>query len=82
MSAAGIFTDMAGLEILGCGARFSIRRGGIVIAGHYSSHGNAVAALRGVERRIATKTRRCMCCGGSFTSTGNRLCEPCKKDAE
>jgi hypothetical protein len=72
------------LQIVGKGLSNWIARGGQILAGPYTSHQNAVAALRGVEARLRPVTlRRCLCCGQPITSTGrgHRLCPSCREQA-
>lgn len=71
------------LTIAGVGLSWSIYLHGRPVAGPYTSHDNAVAALRGVERRLAPPAplRRCLCCGMQFPSTNYRLCDTCRKEA-
>lgn len=72
------------LDIRGAGASWSILRDGRVIAGPYTAHQNAVAALRGVERRLApSRIVACLCCGADLRSTGpgHRLCPACREAA-
>lgn len=72
------------LSIRGSGTSFAIMAGGRVIAGPYTGHGNAIAALRGVEARLApVLARACMACATSFKtkSRGQRLCPTCRSNA-
>jgi hypothetical protein len=74
---------MNDLAITGSGTSFAVSAGGRVIARRFTSHGNAVAALPGIEARLRpVQIRRCLCCKTHFTSTGpgNRLCATCKRD--
>ena len=73
---------MTALDIRGSGTSFAIMQGSVVLAGPYTSHDNAVAAIRGVETRLTpTRQRTCLCCTTDFTSRGHRLCPTCRKDA-
>lgn len=75
---------MADFTITGTGVSNWITSRGRTVAGPYTSHQNAVAALRGVEaRRRPVTLRRCLCCTETFKSTGpgNRLCPICRRDA-
>lgn len=75
---------MTDLQIVGKGLSNWIARGGQTVAGPYTSHGNAIAALPGVAARLRPVTlRRCLCCPNHFPSTGrgHRLCPSCRKDA-
>jgi tRNA(Ile2) C34 agmatinyltransferase TiaS len=75
---------VADLQIIGSGTSFALKRGDQVVAGPYTSHGNATAALRGVEARLQPVTIcRCLGCGQQFKSRGrgNRLCSTCRRDA-
>lgn len=74
----------ADLQIIGKGLANYIAQGGRTVAGPYTSHGNAIAALPGVAARLAPVTIRCcLHCRESFNSTGkgNRLCPTCRRDA-
>jgi hypothetical protein len=71
------------LSIAGNDRAFFILAGKREIAGPYTSNGNAVAALRGVEARIAPVTiRACLTCSTHFKSRGrgNRLCPSCTRE--
>lgn len=75
---------MTELSIIGKGLSNWIARGRQPIAGPYTSHQNAVAALRGVEARLKpVRVTACLCCRNHFKSTGrgNRLCPSCRRDA-
>ncbi|MES2667420.1 MAG: hypothetical protein V4712_15080 [Pseudomonadota bacterium] len=68
------------LTIRGAGTSHAIYHGTTIIAGPYTSHGNATAALRGVERRLMPAIlRRCLCCPRQFPSRGERLCRACRE---
>jgi hypothetical protein len=70
------------LDIRGAGRSFVILQGTKALPGRYTSAGNATAALRGIERRLApTITRRCLTCSRPFRSTGpgHRLCNCCRR---
>lgn len=72
------------LDIRGCGTVFFILHQGATVGGPYSSHDNAVAALRGVERRLDPKVAkfRCCCtCRRGFMSTGEVKCPSCSRRA-
>lgn len=74
---------MSGLSIIGKGICNWIAQGGRPIAGPYTSHQNAVTALRGVEaRRKPVLIRQCLGCDNHFKSIGpgNRLCPSCRKE--
>ena len=70
------------LDIRGSGTNWAVFHGQDLIA-HATSHGNAIVALTGIERRLNTKSRPCLCCRDLFQSTGihHRLCATCKKEA-
>ncbi len=70
------------LEIRGSGHSFAILRAGRVLA-RATSHGNAIARLPGLERKLQSIPRRCMACSTSFQSRGkhHRLCPTCGKGA-
>jgi hypothetical protein len=75
---------MPDLTITGKGLSNWITSRGRTVAGPYTSHQNAVAALRGVEARQRVVTiRRCLCCPTQFPSTGpgHRLCPTCRRYA-
>lgn len=75
---------MNDLSIIGCGTFFSVVQGRRVVAQGMTSHGNAIAALPGIEARLRpVLIRDCLCCATPFKSTGkgNRLCPQCRKDA-
>lgn len=75
---------MNDLSIIGKGLSNWIAQGGKPIAGPYTSHGNALAALPGVEaRRKPVQIRTCLGCPNHFKSTGpgHRLCPSCRRDA-
>lgn len=75
---------MSELQIAGKGVSNWIVLGTRKVAGPFTSHGNAVAALPGVQSRLLPITiRPCICCGVHFKSMGkaNRLCPSCKRDA-
>ena len=74
---------MTALDIRGSGSSWAIMRGKAQIAGPYWGEHLAIAALRGVERRLHTTTRPCLCCNQPFASTGkaHRMCKTCRKDA-
>lgn len=73
------------LSITGSGQSFQVRIGGRAMAQRrFTSHGNAVAALPGIERQLrlaSAATRACLCCRAPFRSTGpgHRLCTSCRK---
>lgn len=74
----------ADLSIAGKGLSNWIAQGGHTVAGPYTSHGNAIAALPGVQARLRPVTiTPCLCCGDHFKSTGkgNRLCPSCTREA-
>ena len=74
----------ADLQVIGKGLSNWIAQGARIVAGPYTSHGNAVAALPGVSARLRPVTiRPCLCCGTSFKSMGkgNRLCASCGREA-
>lgn len=74
---------MSDLQVIGKGLSNWIAQGGRTVAGPYTSHGNAVAALPGVSARLRPVTiRPCLCCGTHFKSMGkaNRLCPTCRRD--
>lgn len=74
---------MSALDIRGSGTSWAIMRGKAQIAGPYWGEHLAIAALRGVKRRLRSTTRACICCTAPFASTGkaHRMCAPCRKDA-
>lgn len=72
------------LQIRGCGTSWSIMADGVALSTRYHGHHLAIAALRGVQQRLAPPVQRqCLCCATPFpsTGTGNRLCPTCRKDA-
>lgn len=74
----------AKIDIIGSGHNYAVRVDGRPLARRFTSTGNAIAALPGIERGLRPiTTRRCLCCGTPFTSAGpmNRLCTPCQKEA-
>lgn len=74
----------ADLQIIGKGLSNWIAQGTRTVAGPYTSHGNAIAALPGVAARLRPVTiARCLRCGDPFKSMGkgNRLCLTCRRDA-
>lgn len=70
------------LDIRGCGNSFAIWQGDRAVAGPYSSHDNAVSALRGVEQRLDPKVTRYRICTrcrtGFFATAGACHCRTCK----
>lgn len=69
------------LDIRGSGRAFFILHRGATVGGPYTSHDNAIAALRGVERRLSpgtAKFRSCTRCRTGFLSTGDVQCPACK----
>jgi hypothetical protein len=73
---------MPALDIRGSGRSFFILQNGVAVGGPYTGHGNAIAALRGVERRLnptLTKFRSCSGCGRGFLTTGTPNCPSCRK---
>lgn len=72
------------LEIRGSGrGRIVVRRSDLaVIGGPYTSEGNAITALRGLERRLRpVRIRPCLAgCGINIASQGpgHRLCAACR----
>ena len=75
---------MSDLQIIGQGTWFTVKRGNQVLADRFTSHGNAVAALPGIEARLRPVTvRACLSCTHHFKSIGpgNRLCPSCRRDA-
>ncbi|GAB1361781.1 hypothetical protein MASR1M32_10170 [Rhodobacter sp.] len=72
------------LDIRGSGTAWFILHRGQRVGGPYTGHGNAVAALRGVERRLAPQTakfRSCCTCKQGFLSTGETHCPDCRMGA-
>lgn len=70
----------ADLEIRGAGNSFAIWTCGAPLPARYTSHGNAVAALAGVRRRLTpVLIRLCLTCPAHFKSTGpgHRRCPSC-----
>lgn len=71
------------LHVQGSGRSFAILQGRQIVA-RATSNGNAIAALRGVETRLAPVTSRpCLGCATPISSTGkgHRLCPTCRKGA-
>lgn len=68
------------LHIRGSGHSFAILQGSKIL-GRATTHGNAVAALPGIQRRLQSKPRPCLGCRTSFQSRGahHRLCPTCGK---
>lgn len=74
---------MTQIDIIGSGHSYAVRVDGRPLARRFTSAGNAIAALPGIERGLRPTTiRRCLRCGHNFTSVGpqNRLCPSCKKE--
>ncbi len=72
------------LDIRGSGSAFVLISGGLPLPKRYDSHKAAVAAERGVLRRLQlTALQSCLSCGQGFRSTGrgNRLCGSCRSGA-
>jgi hypothetical protein len=70
------------LQITGQGTWFSVLYRGHVVADRLTSHGNAIAALPGIQARLRpVRIIRCMGCPTHFKSTGkgHRLCPQCRK---
>lgn len=75
---------MPALTITGKGLSNWITAGGRTVAGPYTSHQNAVVALRGVEARLRPVVNRlCLGCKDPLKSTGpgHRLCPSCRRKA-
>ncbi len=75
---------MTALFITGAGRSFVVRSGDQVLSRRFTSHGNAVAALPGIEARLRpVLIRDCLNCRTPFKSTGkgNRLCPHCARSA-
>lgn len=71
----------AQLDVRGSGHSFAVYQGKTRVGRHYSGHTAAIAALRGIEARLApTTTRPCLTCGTPFASSGrgHRLCRGCR----
>lgn len=70
-------------SIAGSGRSFQVMIGRRAVSQRrFTSSGNAIAAMPGIERSLRpVTTRSCLCCGAVFISTGpgNRLCRPCRK---
>ncbi len=69
------------LDIRGSGASWVITRGRETVGGPYAGHHLAVAALRGVERRLTpSRVIPCLNCGAPIRSLskGHRLCPSCR----
>lgn len=66
------------LEIRGCGAgSYVIVQGQQKVAGPYTSHNNATAALTGVEQRLnplQARFRKCCRCREGFMALGRASC--------
>lgn len=74
----------ADLQVSGKNTSFWISSGGRTVAGPYTTEISALAALRGVARRIRpVRPVACLCCRKLFNSTGpgNRLCPSCRREA-
>jgi hypothetical protein len=74
---------MQALTIRGSGRSFAILHGQRIV-GRATTTGNAIAALRGIETRLApVTTRPCLGCAAPLNSTGkgHRLCPTCRKEA-
>lgn len=72
------------LDIRGAGRSWCITANGVEVAGPYTGHANAIAALRGVERRLRpSRLIACLSCGADMRSTGpgERLCPCCREEA-
>jgi hypothetical protein len=75
---------MGDLQITGKGLSNWVARNGRTVAGPYTSHGNAIAALPGIEARLRpVLIRPCLGCGANIKSTGpgHRLCLTCRRSA-
>ena len=75
---------MTDISITGKGVSNWIAMGGRIVAGPYTTHGNAVAALPGVAARLRpVRLLPCLCCATPFKSTGkgHRLCPHCARTA-
>ena len=74
---------MAQLSIAGSGRSFQVMIGRRAVSQRrFTSTGNAIAALPGIESSLRPATvRSCLCCGTAFASAGpgNRLCDPCRQ---
>lgn len=69
------------LDIRGSGTSWQIYQGSVPVSRTYSSHCNAVAALRGVEQRLdpkVTRLRRCRCGESFLAGRGEILCSSCR----
>ena len=73
--------DLA-LEIRGSNTQFEIFHQGKPVAGPYTSHANATAALTGVEQRLnpqVARFRKCCRCREGFMALGRASrCQHCK----
>lgn len=72
------------LDIRGSGQAFAIYQGKARISRFYDSNKAAIATMRAVEARLVPVTALpCLSCGTRFNSTGrgNRMCDPCRKEA-
>lgn len=66
----------AALEIRGSNTQFEIFHQGKVVAGPYTSHANATAALTGVEQRLNpahARFRICCRCRNGFMAVGRKV---------
>lgn len=73
---------MQALDIRGSGTSWALYHQGRQVGGPYTSRGNAIAAERGVIRRLAPATARFRCCqgcGAGFLTTGKTYCPDCLK---
>lgn len=77
---------MAQLSIAGSGRSFQVMIGRRAVSQQrFTSPGNAIAAMPGIERRLRPITRRpCLCCNAPFASTGpgHRLCRLCRQGGD
>ncbi len=70
------------LDIRGSGVSWRIYQGTEPVSRVYTSHCNAVAALRGVEQRLnpnVTRLRRCRCGESFLAGRGDVLCSSCRR---
>lgn len=73
---------MQALDLRGSGTSWALYHQGQQVGGPYTSRDNAIAAERGVIRRLnpsVAKFRCCSGCGRGFLATGNTHCPTCRK---
>lgn len=79
MDPTTLLRDPLAIDIQGSGNAFAITFAGRQI-GQANSYDNACVRALAAEKRLQQTSRRCLCCGETFTARGPwlRLCDPCK----